>query len=208
MENLQEKLILPKPHLSWSQLSCWISNPARYRKEYFENGEKLNSKYLSFGKTIAKLIEEGKHKELLPDLDVYDTPEHEIKCNVLGVPVLSYLDSWDSKNNVFLEYKTGKIAWTKAKVQKHDQLVFYATALKWSTGKIPFHCDLIWIETKEGSNEVEDFWRSNEKEVQLTGRVISFHREIDEREVDRMERLIIKVATEISEAYKKYIEEI
>lgn len=208
MNEVQEKIILPKTYLSWSQLSCWISNPTRYRKEYFENGEKLNSKYLSFGKTIAKLIEEGKHKELLPDLDVYDTPEHEIKCNVLGVPILSFLDSWDSKNNVFLEYKTGKIAWTKAKVQKHDQLVFYATALKWSTGKIPFHCDLIWIETKEGSNEVEDFWRTNEKEVQLTGRVISFHREIDEREVDRMERLIVKVATEISDAYKAYIAEI
>lgn len=208
MDETQEKLILPKGYLSWSQMSCWISNPARYRKEYFEDGDKLNSKYLTFGKTIAKLIEEGKHKELIPDLDVYDTPEHKIKCNVLHVPVLSYLDSWDSKNNVFLEYKTGKIPWNKAKVQKHDQLMFYATALKWSTGKIPFHCDLIWIETKEGSNETTDFWREGDSHIELTGRVISFHREIDEREVDRMEREIVRVATEISDAYKEFINEI
>lgn len=208
METKSQKLMLPKPHLSWSQMSCWLSNPTRYRKEYFEAGEKLDTKYLRFGKGIAGLIEEGKHKELLPDLVVYDKPEFEIKTVVAGVPVLSYLDSYDSVNNVFREYKTGKLPWNQSRVQKHDQLVFYATALKWSVGKMPEYCDLDWIQTKEGGVELEDFWRSNERQINVTGLIKEFHREFDEREVERMENLIVKVATEISEAYLKFLEEI
>lgn len=208
MEEAKNKLVLPKPHLSWSQMSCWLSNPLRYRKEYFECGEKLDTKYLRFGKGVAELIETGKHKELIPDLVVYDKPEYEIRTEIKGVPVLSYLDSYDSKGNVFREYKTGKIPWTQTKVQKHDQLTFYATSLKWSIGKIPEYCDLDWIETREGAVEVDDFWRENEKIVQVTGRLKSFHREFDEREIERMESLIVRVATEISEAYRKFLEEI
>lgn len=208
METERNKIILPKPYLSWSQLSCWLQNPARFRKEYFEAGTKLDTKYLRFGKGIAELIETGKHKELLPDLIVYDKPEFEIRTEVFGVPILSYLDSYDSVNNVFLEFKTGKLPWTQSKVQKHDQLTFYAVALKHSLGNIPKYCDLVWIQTKDGGMEIEDFWRSNEKQVNVTGYIKSFHREFDEREISRMEETIVRVAKEISEAYKKFIEEI
>lgn len=203
-----KNLILPKPHLSWSQLSCWLSNPTRYRKEYFEAGEKLDTKYLRFGKGVADLIEKGIHKELLPDLVVYDKPEFEIKTNVLGVPILAYLDTYNSTENVFREYKTGKIPWTKQRVIKHGQLVFYAVALKHSVGKVPEYCDLDWIQTKEGGMEIEDFWRSNEKQINVTGIIKSFHREFDEREIEKMEQLIVKVANEISEAYQAFLKEI
>ena len=204
-----EKLILPKPHLSWSQLSCWLSNPTRYRKEYFECGDKLDTKYLRFGKGVAKLIEEGKHTTLLPELQVYDKQEFEIRTDVLGVPILSYLDTYDSVTNTFREYKTGKIPWTKARAFKLGQLVFYATALKHSCGKIPEYCDLDWIETQEHTKEsTNDFWRDNEKEINVTGRVVSFHRELDEREIEKMENLIVKVANEISTAYREFLKEI
>jgi len=204
-----QKMILPKPHLSWTQLSCWLSNPNRYKKEYFENGQKLDTKFLRFGKNIATLIEEGKHKELLPDLETYNTPEHQINISVRGVvPCLAFLDTYDSDRNVFREFKTGKIPWTKAKVQKHDQLVFYATMLKWSTGKMPEYCDLDWIETRESKEETVDFWRESNKIIDVTGRIISFHREFDEREIDRMENLIIKTAFEISDAYQDYLSEL
>jgi hypothetical protein len=207
MHKTGQSLILPKPHISWSSLSCWISNPARFRKEYFECGAKLDTKYLRFGKGIAELVEKGLHTKLIPDLVVYDTPEFEIRTLVKGVPVLSYLDSYDSKRNVFMEFKTGKIPWTQSKVQKHDQLTFYATALKWSNGKMPEYCDLQWIQTKEGG-EIEDFWHSTDKQINVTGLVKSFHREFDEREIKRMERLIVKSAEEISDAYKAFIAEI
>lgn len=202
------RYLLPKPHLSWSSINCWMTNPERFRKEYFENSEKLDTKYLRFGKGVAKLIEEGKHKELLPDLVVYDKPEYELRCEIFGVPMLGFLDSYDSVNNVFLEYKTGKNPWDQRKVQKHDQLTLYATMLKHITGKMPEYCDLIWIETKEGAVEVNDFWRDNEKEINVTGKIVTFHREFDSREVDRMEFIILKAAEEISDAYKEFIKEI
>ena len=203
------KLILPKPYISWSQLSCWKSNPARYRKEYFEHSDKLDTNYLRYGKSIAKLIEAGEHKELLPDLVLYSEPEFKIQCEVAGIPILSFLDSYDPKENIFREYKTGKHPWTQAKVQKHDQLAFYATALKWSVGEMPEYCDLDWIETVEEKNPgEEDFWRNTNRILHVTGRIISFHREFDERECGRMEQLIIRTAEEISEAYKDYINEL
>jgi len=202
-----DKIILPKPHISWSQLTCWISSPARYRREYFEIGKKLDTKYLRFGKGIAELVEKGLHKDLLPDLVVYDTPEFEIKTEVLGVPILSFIDSYDSVNNVFREYKTGKIPWNKAKVIKHGQLVFYATALKHSCGKIPEYCDLDWIETKENRDE-DGGGLQNERVINVTGRIVSFHREFDEREIEKMEQLIVKSAEEISKAYQDFIKEI
>ena len=232
MEKNQNNLILPKPHISWSQLSCWLSNPTRYRKEYFEAGDKLDTKYLRFGKGIAKVIEAlAKNPELkndakwvmemfgmklddervqnfFRDLVIYDSPEFEIKTDVKGVPCLSYIDNYHSVKNVFREDKTGKIAWTKARVIKHGQLIFYATMLKWSGKGIPEYCDLDWIETKESVKEVEDFWREAEKKLDITGRIVSFHREFDEREIEKMEELIVKVANEISEAYQAFLKEI
>ena len=208
MQNEENKLILPKKWISWSQLNCWLTSPGRYRREYFEAGKKMDTKYLRFGKDIAGLIEIGKHKELLPDLIVYDVREYEIRTNVLGVPILSYLDDYDPINNVFREKKTGKEPWTQARVIKHGQLVFYATALKHSIGKIPAYCDLDWIQTREGALEVDDFWRENEKIIQVTGYIKSFHREFDEREIEKMEQLIVKSAWEISEAYKNFLLEI
>ncbi len=208
MEDSSNKLILPKPWLSWSSINCWLSNPERFRREYFENSEKLDTKYLRFGKGIAELIETGKHKELLPDLPVYSHPEYKMQCEVMGVPLLGFIDSYDPEKNVFLEYKTGKHPWTQAKVQKHDQLTLYATMLKQITGKVPEYCDLVWIETKEGSVEVEDFWRTNEKQINCTGKIVTFRREFDEREIDRMEFIVQKAAEEISEAYQEFIKEI
>lgn len=209
MDPQHPKLILPKAYLSWSQMDCWRSSPKRYIREYFENGKKLDTKYLRFGKNIATIIEEGRHHDLLPELERYDTPEHKIICKINHiVPCLSFLDSWDSKRNVFLEYKTAKSPWTKAKVQKHDQLLFYATMLKWSTGAMPEYCDLVWIETAEIEPEKVDFWREDNKIIQVTGNIKSFRREFDEREVDRMEQLITKVAWEISDAYQNYLSEL
>ncbi len=203
-----DKLILPKGHLSWSAISCWLTNPERFRREYFENAEKLDTKYLRFGKGIAELIENGKHKELLPDLVVYEKPEFEIRVEVAGVPILGYLDGYNPSNNTFGEYKTGKHPWTQAKVQKHDQLTLYATMLKALTGKIPEYCDLHWIETKDGAVQTEDFWRTNEKQINCTGKIVTFRREFDEREIDRMEFTVQKVAEDISDAYQEFIKEI
>ncbi len=51
------QLILPKGYLSWSQLDCWRKNPERYKREYFEDGERLDTRYLRFGGQFSKMVE-------------------------------------------------------------------------------------------------------------------------------------------------------
>ena len=158
---------------------------------------------------LAMDITSSEYIDFVSDLKWYDTPEFEIRCSVLGVPILSFIDSYDSKTGVFYEYKTGKHPWDQTKVQKHDQLVFYAMALKHSKGKIPESCELHWIETKEAKKESVDFWRDTSgNKIYITGKIKHFVREFDEREIERLEELLVKSAEEISEAYKEFIKEI
>ena len=164
---------------------------------------------MRYGKDIAQLIEAREHNNVLPDLVLYSEPEFKIETDIAGVPILSFLDTYDPVANVFREYKTGKNPWTQTKVQRHDQLPFYATALKWGVGKMPEYCDLDWIETVESSDAADtDFWHKSHKVIHVTGHITSFHREFDERECERIEQLIIRTAEEISEAYVKFIDEI
>lgn len=236
------KLILPKPHLSWSQVSIWMTNRERYKREYFEAGKKLDTKYLRFGGKFSRMVEElGEIMKRIPnrataieelareypmsesmrivlmDLNIDGVSEYQIGntgnpedttpiCRVRHiVPVLAFLDKYRENENGLGEYKTGLVPWTKAKVQKHDQLPFYGVALKWSGKPLPFHADLDWIETIETKEESVDFWREGEKILDVTGRIMTFRREFDEREFERMEDLIVRVAWEISDAYQEHL---
>lgn len=200
------QLILPKGYMSWSALSLWKQSKERFALQYFANGDSLDTKYLQFGKNIATSIEDGSYVGTLPDLVVYDIPEYKIEVSVNGVPLLSYIDSYDPVHHIFREYKTGKIPWTQSKVQKHGQLLFYAVALRSLTGIAPTHCHLDWIETREAPSD--GIWDINEKKVELTGKILTFYREFDTREIDMMEEDIMRTAHEISEAYKKFISNI
>lgn len=234
MTNQFPKLILPKPHLSWSQLSLWLSNQERYKKEYFDDGDRLDTRYLRFGSGFAKMVEDlevlmqripnrmmaidelakeypmtDNMKAVLMEMNIEGISEFEIRTKVMHiVPCFSKLDKYIPKENAIREYKTGLVPWTQAKVQKHDQLVFYATMLKWDGKPIPEYCDLDWIETKETQTEKVDFWRDGDKVLDVTGRILSFHREFDPREIDRMEQLIVRVAWDISDAYQNHLSDI
>jgi len=207
---MENKLILPRGYLSWSQMNCYLTNPVRFRKEYFENGPRLTSKYLSFGKDVHELIENNKHKDILPDLVVYDVRELKVECDIFGVPILAYIDSYDPIDNVFRDTKTGKIPWDKAKVIKLGQLLFYAVALKHKYGKVPEYCHLDWLQSKEGSNDapVDDFWRTNENQLNLTGHMQSFQRNFYITEIEQMETKICETAIKISKDYQEFIKEI
>lgn len=222
---------------------CWLNNRARYVKEYFEDGERLDTRYLRFGSKFSTMVEElceimkttpdrltairklaeenpmDEHMEsVLMELEIDGTSEYQIGnsgreedknpiCKVRGVvPILAFLDKYVGIN--IREYKTGLAPWTLAKVQKHDQLPFYGVGLKWSGRPLPVYADLDWIETKETEQERVDFWRDGAKVISATGRIKSFHREFDEREFERMEDLITKVAWEISDAYQDHLAQI
>ena len=201
------ELLLPKKYLSSSQVELWEKNPARYRYEYFENGKRLETIYLKFGSRIHKMIEDGSHEEMLPGLPTYPERELRITTEVRGVPVLAYLDGNDPERNEFGDYKTGKTPWTQSKLQKAEQMLFYAVILRIRQGRIPSRCGLHWIETRDDGGDETGAFR-NDKTVALTGKYESLYRTFDERELDRMEEKIVRVAREISDAYREFINEI
>lgn len=172
-----------------------------------QNGEKLDTKALRFGKSIASDIEAGKFRDKLPHLVVYPEVEYKIEVDCDGVPLLSFIDSYDPETNVFREYKTGKVKWTDAKVHKHDQLTFYALALKLKNGTMPESCTLDWLVTEHDAYQ-EPSGLHNEATIKLTGEIYSFIRYFDERELDRMRKEIVQAAEEITEVYKSIINEI
>lgn len=200
-----EGVILPRGYLSYTQWELWKKNKDRYKREYFEKSDKLDTRYLRFGKWFAELIETGRYKHLVPDLLVYPEPEKKLYVELEdGVKILAFIDSYDSTTNLFLEYKTGKVPWTQAKVQRHEQLTFYATLLYIVTGSMPASCKLIWVETKEDKAVYEGLGNDTHG-IALTGRVYTFTRTFDKREIDRIYKEIITVAHEISDAYKEYL---
>lgn len=193
-----------KSYISWSQLDLFSKNPSRYIAQYFGGNWDEGTPEMKYGGYIAKLIEDGKHKELLPDLVVYPISEHKIMTNVGDVPTLSYIDSYDPETNTFREYKTGKAPWTHPKVYKHGQLLFYAVVLRKVTGKMPEYCHLDWIETVDHTPEttVEGF--SNNKEIKVTGKITTFERRFTERELDMFEERIIETYQKIKDEWEKY----
>lgn len=57
MEPRYPKLILPKGYVSNSQVDCWLKNRARYIREYFEDGDRLKTRYLDFGGKFSSMVE-------------------------------------------------------------------------------------------------------------------------------------------------------
>jgi hypothetical protein len=199
------ELLLPTGYLSYSQYTCWKTSPGRYRREYFEGGKKLDTKYLRFGKEFAEKLERG---EIL-NMPSYHNPEVKMIVIVAGVPTIGYIDDMDKiAPHPFNEYKTGKIPWTAKKVQKHEQLPWYSMQIKWSNEArvISPYCNLVWVETVE--NLEGTFWDRADKALKTTGRIEIFRRDFDEREIERLEKDVVKVALEISEAYRAFIKEI
>lgn len=39
-------------------MDCWLKNPARYIKEYFEDGKRLDTRFLRFGGQFSKMVED------------------------------------------------------------------------------------------------------------------------------------------------------
>lgn len=198
-------ITLPRGYLSWSAMTTWESNKERFKREYFEGGKRLDTKFLRFGKSFAKSVEDGTYKKDFPDLPIYNSVEFKFHVDIDGVMILGFIDSYDTIKNLVLEYKTGKHPWTKAKVQKHGQLAFYATALEALTGTMPEYAELIWLETKEDKSQKMGLYNGQDERIEFTGKSQVFKRKFDKREVVKMRERIKKNALEISDAYAEFI---
>ena len=212
------EIVLPKPYLSYSAMDLWARDPNEYRKRYYIGEPFFSTPYTEFGNLVGGALEEREwdHPVLAPvrgKIPQGTHPEHKLEVEVLGVPIMGYLDDFNLQDFSIEEYKTGirdskgNAPWDRVRVRKHKQLTLYTLMVKHKYGDWNPDIRLTWMETEWariceqvefGQGTIEDCQLG----LRLTGHVEVFPRTIAEWELDRMEQFIRKTAEEISEDYK------
>lgn len=203
------KLNLPKGYLSHSQIEAWIKNKKEYRKRYYEGFPMYITPELEFGKTVAEQYEKL-HKDA--DADVShpvirsiprgDSPEYELRCEVAGVPVLGYIDSFNEPDMKIRELKTGKTPWSEARAKRHPQLKMYCACIDKIFGSYNPYVDLIWVPTKDVTvTDIIDGMSFPTRKIELTGEYKPFPVTIMRNDLLEYEKVVVRVATEISEDF-------
>lgn len=198
-------IILPRGYISWSQVSLYRQNKEKYIGKYIL-GEDVDFENpgLKYGKIISELLEDNIESKdeteniLKIVLPRYKEREKEISVNMKtkngDIVLLGKLDTYQSGK--FREYKTGTIAWTQEKANKHDQITFYALMLYLKNQKIP-QSHLDWIETKNENDEIS-----------LTGKIKSFEVKKSLSDLLLFRREIEKMVVDVGRIYLKELNNI
>lgn len=202
-----KKLLNPRGYLSWTQVDMWMRSPDRYIRQYVHGAAGFENSGMTFGKGMSDALEKGAEdgdalmEAVVALLPRYAKPEHEIVVDLKtpkGVVVLlGKLDTFDPKTLKMREYKSGRVAWTQARADRHRQLLHYAALIYLKHGRIPPEAWLDWVETEETDGE-----------VRFTGTIRSFKVEITMRDVLEYLADVSRVAREIDEAYRKELDKL
>lgn len=204
MYTFSNKYYLPKSYLSYSAISSFLTNPAEFRARYYENRQLPVTPELIFGKRVGELLENN--DESLKHILRYDTPEQELKFEVDGIPILGYIDSFDSVKKKVAEYKTGKTPWTQGRVNAHIQLDIYSLGVETIFGSVDDECVLVWLETRKVEKPLNGRCsHAHAYEIEFTGKVKEFVRVITKEEREAAYNTIIRVAQDISEDYTDWL---
>lgn len=165
--------------LTNSKRVLWKKQPEKYVETYMYGGKKFISKAMAFGTEMHNVIETDESTGNIEiDLFVSDLPKfpegqdlrevemHRVlKIGKEETPLLGKIDRLKSDHTAFKDWKTGKIPWTQAKVDKDEQLTFY--------------CMLIWIDKKILPGDIEIVWIPTEEDengnLKITGEIVRFH---------------------------------
>lgn len=205
MFTFSNKYFLPRPYLSYSCISSFMSYPADFRARYYENKPMITTPELAFGKRIGEMLEH--RDESLAHIPHGDVAEKELRFEVDGIPVLGYIDSFRSEDKYIYEFKTGKTPWTQGRVDKHLQLDIYSLGVEMLEGSVSDECMLIWMETRR--KEVQQGGRRTHAgayEIEFTGKVREFTRVITKEQREEAYNTIIRVAQEISTDYSDWLD--
>lgn len=200
-------IILPKGHLSFSQIVLWLgSSKETYRKKYYpeimpQYGQSLE---MAYGNEVTEAME--KNEEWCSFIPRYSTFEFDATFVIDDVKVAAYIDNVDLELIKFREQKTGRTPWTQNKVNKHLQLDIYSMLLEARFGRVDDECELVWVKTKKKIKHIDlpggHFVESESNELELTGEFETFKRIITSEERQKCRELIVRVAKEISEDYR------
>ena len=198
---MEKKLLNPRGYLSWTQVDMWMRSPDRYIRQYVHGASGFENSGMTFGKQASEALEGAETDDtameaLVALLPHYAKREHEIKATMTtesgAVVLLGKLDTFGMDPIRFREYKTGRVAWTQAKADRHKQLLHYAALIYLFFGKLPTEVWLDWAETVEEDGV-----------VRLTGRIVSFKVEITLLAVLGYLAVVTRVAKEIDAAYRE-----
>lgn len=201
-------------------MQLWKTNKTDFRKKYYSVVPfEFDTPYTRFGKMIAETLEDKKKTKAHPVLSkipLYSVREQPLIHTVDDVPVKGFIDSFDKRYKKIIEIKTGIMKdgiapWNPVAVRKHDQIRLYSFLVKEIFGYVHPVVKLIWLETcwKEKCSMVTFGGKEFENcspELELTGHFQVFERTIEEWEYDYMRREIVRIATEISEDYSRYLQ--
>lgn len=204
MFEIAGKYYLPKPYLSYSAMNDFYYNRKRFQDKYYRGIDSPVTPELAFGKRIGELLENNDSS--LAHITRYDTAEQKLDFKVDGIPVLGFMDTFDSKTFKIGEYKTGKTPWTQGRVNKHFQLDVYSLGVETIFGQVDDVCVLVWLETRkiERPKEGRGTWL-NAYEIEFTGKVKEFTRVITAEDRKAAYNKIITIAQDISEDYTDWL---
>lgn len=147
-----------KQYLSWSQYNLFLRSPEAYKKVYIYGEPSFQNVEMKFGSKIASGLEQ---EDLTGDAEIdfckvslpeVDEKEKEMVAQVGDIKLLIRMDGY-KKDHIIHEYKTGHSPWTQKKVDKWEQLTFYAYVYWLITGVMP-DLYLIWIPTQKIDGEI------------------------------------------------------
>lgn len=212
-------IVLPVGHLSFSQITLWLSGRETYRKKYYPDVRPsyAQSPEMAFGNYITEEMEKGNPLfDFIPRYDTFEYPSKvvpEVNFEVEGVIIKAYIDQLWLEKVKYREQKTGRTPWTQNKVNKHIQLDLYSMLLEQHFGFVDEDTELIWVPARKKVKTVElpggHTVTAESTEIEVVGPCaeyplgyVSFPRRITAAERLAIKQLVVRVAKEISEDYK------
>lgn len=192
----------PKPYLSYSQLMLFERSPKKYCDIYLKGFSQHKNDAMKLGSKVADALEwrmeteDAKMNDVIGRLPKLARADEEFvtvvpKSKLPEVPIIIKPDAASEDWLKLYEYKTGHSKWTQGKVDKNDQLTFYAMGVWLKTKKIP-ELKLFWMPT------VEEFGSRV-----LTGEIVEFE---TSRNLGDISAMMIR-AREGWEGIKKLVDE-
>jgi hypothetical protein len=200
-------LLLPTGELRHSQAELWESSKPSYIKRYFENGPNAHSPEMTFGSLIANTLDRNPTHPLVADIPRLRVSELELSATIGGVPFGGRLDTHDRITLEIFDHKTGKKKPSGVVLKKYiRQLIRYTLLVKKNNnGDYHKKPSIIWIPTKNVAEKDEHGVVWEEKIIARAGPVEVIPYTVTQSELDHAEKEIVRIANEISEAYKAWL---
>jgi len=133
-----------RPHFSFQQYSLWNKSKKSYYKKYNLGVEYKATRPQSFGKRFMTMLEEDSDEIptfIINNVKIPVSIEFEarakIQTNKVATQLLSYFDGVSLGDNIIYEYKTGKIPYTRERIDKEEQCLFYSVVYFLMYDRVP-----------------------------------------------------------------------